>query len=114
MRFVTYRGPGAALLLVCAAAGATAQPPSVLNKLRADTAALATERSAAESNSMERERLQAALRQLLDRLGKEPPRGPMGVPVPPAPPKKGDTTGSTGAAIDPLRAAMNLVSDNQF
>ncbi|HEY1190672.1 MAG TPA: hypothetical protein VGE74_23775 [Gemmata sp.] len=118
MKFALYRALLVALLATALAAGATAQPPSTLNKLKADTAALAAERAAAESNSTERAKLADDLRRLMDRLDKEPRTTPMPPPVTPntGAPKKDPHGGglSSGVPVDRLRAAMNLVRDNQI
>jgi hypothetical protein len=116
MRLALYRGLGVAALLIPCAAGVTAHPPSTLDKLKADTAALAGERATAESNSAERAKLQADLRRLLDRIDKAPAPGPMNPPsIPVAPPKsKENGTGGGSVSVDQLRAAMNLVQGNSI
>ena len=116
MRSTLYRGLLLGTLLVpCAAAGLVAQQPtSATDKLKADTAALATERAAAESNSAERAKLHADLRRLLERIDKAP-AGPGMMPHPGVPPvTKGKDEVNTGAPVDQLRAATNLVRDNQI
>ena len=117
MRFAMYRVLVlGAFLIPCVAAGVTAQPPSVSDKLKTDTAALAGERAAAESTSTERAKLQADLRRLIDRLEKNPPGpGPVVPPGPISPPKTKDKEpGAGGAAVDKLRYAMNLVLNNEI
>ncbi|VTR96380.1 abc transporter substrate-binding protein : [Gemmata massiliana] len=107
-----------AFLVPCVAAGVTAQPPSsATEKLKSDTSALAGERTAAESTTTERAKLQADLRRLIDRLEKTPP-GP-GVVSPTSPPvsppkTKDKDPGAGGASVDKLRAAMNLVLNNEI
>ena len=102
-----------ALVLPCAAA-VTAQPPAALpDKLKADTAALAADRAAAESTSTERAKLQADLRRLIVKIDRIPSGpGPMAPPVVPAPTAKGKDDGA--APVDRLRAATNHVRDNQY
>ncbi|AMV25035.1 hypothetical protein VT84_11605 [Gemmata sp. SH-PL17] len=109
-----------AFLVPCVAAGVTAQPPSsATEKLKSDTSALAGERTAAESTTTERAKLQADLRRLIDRLEKNPPGpgvvSPTSPPISPPKTKDKDTNpGAGGAAVDKLRAAMNLVLNNEI
>ncbi len=115
MRLTLCRGlVFGALLLPCAAA-VTAQPPATLpDKLKADTAALAADRAAAESASTERAKLQADLRRLLEKIDRVPTGpGPMMPPVTPVPIAKGKDDGGT-APVDRLRSATNLVRDNKI
>lgn len=116
MRFSLLRVALVALLAIALAAGAPAQPPSALDKLKADTAALATERANAESASAERAKLTSDLKRLLERLDQAPPKSPMPPPMPPTgnTGKKDTGPSLTTVPVDRLRAAMNLVRDNQI
>lgn len=115
MRFSLPRVALVALLAAALAAGAPAQPPSALDKLKADTAALAAERSGAESSSAERAKLTSDLKRLLERLDQAPPKAPMTQPQPPGTgtTKKDTGPGFTTVPVDRLRAAMNLVLADQ-
>lgn len=118
MRFAIYRSPAAALLVLGAAAAGTAQPPAALDKLKANTTALANERAAAETSSAERAKLQDDLRRLIERLDKAPLQPPAN-PNPNViggPPKTTKEPGPaiTALPVDRLRAAINLVRDNQI
>lgn len=112
MRFTLYRGSVVALLLGCVAAGVGAQQPSTLEKLKADTAALAGERTSVDSAGTERAKLANDLKKLLERLDKAPPPSPAPTQPPVVPTKKGAVL--SPIAVDKLRAAMNLVQDNQI
>lgn len=130
MRGMLGRGTVFGALVFACAAVAGAQPPTALppipvpeptpplmpppavapDKLRAGVAALAADRTAAETASRERAELKARLDQLLDQAKKPIVRpGPLD-PVVPPPVVKGKDGG--GPSVDPLRAATDLVRAN--
>lgn len=117
MRLLLTRGAPAAALLLAAVAGAPAQPPApptALDKLKADTAALAAERAGIESAAAERARLLAELKEQLKRLDRIP-QGPMQPPAPPNPPApKKDGPTLVPAGVDRLREATNLVRSDRL
>ncbi|MDY3551623.1 hypothetical protein R5W24_000701 [Gemmata sp. JC717] len=113
MRLTLYRGSAVALLLGAVVAGATAQPPAYLDKLKADTAALAGERATAESAGAERARLTNDLKKLLERIDKAPPPI-VQPPTSPAPKPKPPGAAFSPLATDKLRSAMDLVRANEI